>query len=244
MDGLLQGAGNAVVFGASGGLGRALVSSLAVDGWRVSAGSRQGERVPGSTSAFFFDLTDEASIGAAANQLRQEPPRVVVVATGALVLTGGRAPEKSYRQLDPAALAEAFRINTIGPALIAKHVLPLMPRGPNAPRSAFLVLGARVGSIGDNALGGWHGYRVSKAALAMMVKNFAIETARSQPNLVVAGLHPGTVATGLSAPFRDATARGVLTPDEAAHHLLSVIDALQAKDSGSIIDWRGEVVPP
>lgn len=232
--------GGAVVFGASGGIGGALVGALAQRGWHVAAGSRRGERVAGAQSAFAFDLADEASIAAAASQLDDAQPRLVIVATGVLTLPGGQGPEKSYRQLDPAALAESFAINAIGPALIAKHMLPILPR---SGRSVLAFLGARVGSIGDNRLGGWHGYRASKAALAMLIRNFAIESARTMPDAVIVGLHPGTVATGLSAPFRQPETPAILAPEVSARHLLDVLDRLIPADSGGVFDWQGQIVP-
>ena len=229
-----------MVFGATGGIGGALVATLAARGWRVSAGSRSGRPIAGAESGFAFDLGDEASLARSAELLRADPPRLTVVATGALTLPDGRGPEKSFRQLDGEALVEAFRINAVGPALIGKHFLPLLPRDG---RSVFAILGARVGSIGDNRLGGWHGYRASKAALAMLIRNFAIEMARSHPDAVVAGLHPGTVATPLSAPFVG-PGGDVLTPEQSASHLLAVLDRLTPADSGAVFDWRGERVEP
>ncbi|WP_133365001.1 SDR family NAD(P)-dependent oxidoreductase [Qipengyuania sediminis] len=226
------------VFGASGGIGGALVAELAGLGWRVAAGSRGGRRVEGAASCFAFDLADEASIAAAAARL-DPTTSLVVVATGALVLPGERGPERSLRQLDAEALADAFRLNTIGPAMIAKHVLPRLPR---ARRSVFAALGARVGSIGDNRLGGWHGYRASKAALAMLIRNFAIEMARTHPQAIIVGLHPGTVATPLSAPFVKPGA-AVFSPADAARQLVEVLSALTPAQSGRVIDWAGKSVP-
>ncbi|QYU67902.1 SDR family NAD(P)-dependent oxidoreductase [Leptolyngbya sp. 15MV] len=125
--------------------------------------------------------------------------------------------------------------------MIAKHVLPLLPRDR---RAVFAVLSARVGSIGDNRLGGWHSYRASKAALNMLLRNFAIEMARTHPLAVIAGLHPGTVATGLSEPFQGNVPKGqMLTPDRSAAHLLEVIGGLTPADSGAVFDWRGERLP-
>ena len=230
--------GHAAVFGASGGIGGALVAELAGKGWQVAAGSRSGALVEGAACTFAFDLEDEGSIAAAAEEL-DPAVSLIVVATGALVLPGGRGPERSLRQLDAEALAAAFRINTIGPALIAKHVLTRLPRNR---RSVFAALGARVGAIGDNRLGGWHSYRASKAALAMLIRNFAIELARTHPQAIVAGLHPGTVATPLSAPFVKASA-DVFAPERAARQLVQVLEALTPAQSGRVIDWRGETVP-
>ena len=232
----------AVVFGATGGIGSALVAELAKRRWQVVAGSRTGTKPVDAVEAFAFDLTDEDSIAAAASAIGKNPPQMVVVATGALTLASGRGPEKSYRQLDPKTMAEAFCINTIGPALIAKHVLPLMPR---EGRSVFVALGARVGSIGDNRLGGWHSYRASKAALAMLIRNFAIEMVRTHPEAIVAGLHPGTVDTSLSAPWLARIAPDALfDPLEAAARLIDVVERLGPHDSGNVLDWRGTAVPP
>jgi len=210
-------------------------------GWRVVRGLRSGAQFPGQRAAFRFDLTDEQTVGAAADSLRDDPPRLVIVSTGALTLPGGHGPEKSYRQIEAAAMAETFAINAIGPALIAKHVLPLMPK---EGRSVFAALGARVGSIGDNRLGGWHSYRASKAAMAMLLRNFAIEMAHTHPQAIVAGLHPGTGATPLSAPFRKEDAPNVLPPTESARHLLDVIAGLGPADSGGSFDWNGASIPP
>jgi NAD(P)-dependent dehydrogenase (short-subunit alcohol dehydrogenase family) len=168
--------------------------------------------------------------------------RLVIIATGALQGPGFPQPEKTYRALDPAALMESFRLNTVGPALVAKHLLPLMaPRG----KTVFAALSARVGSIGDNRAGGWHAYRASKAALNMILRNLAIETARRNPHAICVGLHPGTVDTGLSRPFQRGLAEGQLfTPETSARHLLTVIDALTPADSGRVLAWDGQTVPP
>ncbi|WP_215228320.1 SDR family NAD(P)-dependent oxidoreductase [Erythrobacter sp. 3-20A1M] len=234
---------SAAVFGASGGIGRALVAALAERGvQRIHAGSRSGEG-PGlpSVAPFRFDLENEDSIAAAARTMADDPPRLVIVASGVLTLPEGRGPERSFRQLDADAMERVFRINTIGPGLIAKHVLPLFPR---EGRSVFAALSARVGSIGDNRIGGWHSYRASKAALNMMIRNFGIELGRTHSQAVVAALHPGTVDTALSEPFQSNLRDGQLTDaGRAAENLLGVIDGLTPSDSGGHFDWKGEQVP-
>ncbi len=193
---------SAVVFGASGGIGRALVQQLVNSGRFaiVYAGSRNPlTTLPASAESFRFDLTDEQSICAAANAFALAPT-LVIVATGVLHDPAlGISPEKSWRALDPDSMARVIAINTIGPALIAKHMLPRLPRDQ---RAIFAALSARVGSISDNRLGGWHAYRASKAALNMLIANFGIELARSHRQAITAALHPGTVASALSAPFR------------------------------------------
>ncbi len=234
---------SAAVFGASGGIGRALCEGLAARGCeRIHAGSRGGEGPPGAgITPFAFDLQDEASIAAAAAAMTNDPPEWVIVTTGVLTLADGTGPERTFKRLDAGAMAEVFALNTIGPALIAKHMLAIMPRG-SAFR--FAALSARVGSISDNRLGGWHSYRASKAALNMLLRNFALEMARTHPEGVVVGLHPGTVDSALSQPFRSGLADGQLTtPDDAATNLLGVLAGLTPAQSGRVFDFRGEDVP-
>lgn len=233
----------AAVFGAGGGIGRALCAQLSAEGCEVWAGSRSGA-VAGLAGArqFACDLEDEGAIASAAVKMRDLPPDLVIVATGVLTLPDGTGPERSYKAIDGAAMEQVFRLNTIGPALVAKHVLPMFRRDQ---RTMFAALSARVGSIGDNRIGGWHSYRASKAALNMLLKNFAIELGRSHPQAVVAGLHPGTVDTGLSAPFQRGLPAGQLTSTAAsAAHLLRVCRGLSPADSGGVFSWRGERVEP
>lgn len=234
---------SAAVFGASGGIGQALCDALTACGTQViHAGSRRGEGPrSAATRPFAFDLTDEDSIIAVAAAMRSEPPEWVIIATGVLTLADGTGPERSYKRLDADAMAEVFALNTIGPALIAKHMLPLMPR---ERRFVFAALSARVGSISDNRLGGWHSYRASKAALNMILKNLAIETARTNPQGVVVGLHPGTVDSALSRPFQTNLREGQLSePQAAAGDLVAVLAKRAPEDSGKVFDFRGDVVP-
>ena len=220
---------SAVVIGASGGIGAAVADGLEGSG-------KFGVVHRLSRSGTGLDLEDEACIAAAAAQVADGLPLgLVFVATG--VLHSGEAPERSYRALSAEHMMRDYRINTVGPALVAKHFAPLVPR---QGRSVFAALSARVGSIGDNRLGGWHSYRASKAALNMMLRNLAIELGRTHRDLVVAGLHPGTVATDLSAPFQSGVAEGKLfTPAQSAAHLLAVIDGLSPADSGGVFAWDG-----
>lgn len=231
------------VFGASGGIGSALVRALGdrADVAQVYAGSRAGQGPVGAKiSPFPFDLTDEASIRAACAQIGGALD-MVIVATGQLTRADGTGPEKSYRSLEAEGLAELFAVNVIGPALVAKHALPLLRR---PGRAVFASLSARVGSISDNRLGGWHSYRAAKAALNMLVRNFAIELARSNPEAIAVTLHPGTVDTGLSRPFQRGVAPGKLfTPEYAASRLLAVLDGLAAQDSGKLFAWDGAEIP-
>lgn len=234
---------SAAVFGASGGIGKALCEALAERGTQaIYAGSRMGAGPQGAPfHSFDFDLTDEGSIAAAADAMRDDPPEWVIVASGVLTLEDGTGPERTLRRLDPAVMAEVLALNTIGPALIAKHMLPLMPR---SRAFLFACLSARVGSISDNRLGGWHSYRASKAALNMLLKNFALEMARTHPHGVVAGLHPGTVDSALSEPFQTGLPEGQLTaPQQAADNLLAVLAGLGPEQSGRVFDFKGEEVP-
>jgi NAD(P)-dependent dehydrogenase (short-subunit alcohol dehydrogenase family) len=230
---------SAVVIGASGGIGRALVAGLVGRGTygSVFALSRSGTDAPALAEAGSIDLTDEASVRAAAERVGQRGPvGLILVATG-LLHGPGVAPEKAIRALDPAAMATVFAVNTIGPALAAKHFLPLMPR---AGRSVFAALSARVGSIEDNRLGGWYAYRASKAALNQILRTLAIEVRRTHPDAIVAGLHPGTVTTALSEPFRpDPNTPGLFTPEISAAHLLQVVDGLGPEDTGRVFAWDG-----
>ena len=227
--------GSAVVFGASGGIGHALCEALEEEGAfdSVHAFSR---------SVTATDLTDEASIAAAAAIVAKGPaPTLVIVATG-LLHEDGKGPEKAMQELDPAWLARNFAVNTIGPALVAKHFLPLMPR---TGRTVFAVLSARIGSIADNKLGGWYGYRTSKAAVNMMVRTLAIEEKRRNDRSIVVALHPGTVDTDLSRPFQGNVTPGtLLTPPRAAVQLLDVIDGLKVTDSGRHFAWDGAEIAP
>ena len=233
----MSGSGSAaVVIGASGGIGAALVEALRDEDIYdvVHALSRSGD-IP-------IDIEDEASIAAAAARIAAGPaPSLVIVATG-LLHRGERMPEKSYRELDPDWLATNLRVNAIGPALIAKHILPIMPK---QGRCVFAILSARIGSISDNRLGGWYGYRMAKAAVNQLVRTLSIEDKRRNDRSIIVGLHPGTVDTGLSKPFQANVRPGTLfTPDRAASQLLDVIDGLKAPDSGRLFDFEGEEIAP
>lgn len=226
------------VFGASGAIGAALCKEAAARGSRIWAGTRSGSVGLGDARDFAFDLSQESTLADAAALMRDDPPDCIIIATGVLTLADGTGPERSFRKLDAAVMAQIFALNTIGPALIAKHMLPLLPR---EWRSVFAALSARVGSISDNRMGGWHSYRASKAALNMLLKNFAIELARTHQNSVVIGLHPGTVDSALSAPFQSNLPDGQLTvPDDAARNLLDVIECVGPPDSGGVFDFAGQ----
>jgi NAD(P)-dependent dehydrogenase (short-subunit alcohol dehydrogenase family) len=231
------GKNSAVVIGASGGIGSAFEAALIEEGTFAVVHGLARSR----TGSQHIDLLDEASIAAAAAQVAKGPaPTLVIVATG-LLHADGHGPEKALRDLDPDWLAKVHAVNAIGPALIAKHFLPLIPK---TGRTVFAALSARVGSIGDNRLGGWHGYRASKAALNMMIRTLAIEERRRNDRAIVVALHPGTVDTALSHPFQGNVAPGRLfDPERAALQLLDVIEALKVTDSGGFFDFEGAEVP-
>jgi NAD(P)-dependent dehydrogenase (short-subunit alcohol dehydrogenase family) len=228
---------SAVIIGASGGIGAALEAALLDEGVFDHvygfARSRKGD--------LHLDLENEATIAAAAAHVAKGPaPTLVIVATG-LLHEGERGPEKALRELDPAWLARSFAINAIGPAIVAKHFLPVMPR---TGRCVFAALSARVGSISDNKLGGWYGYRAAKAALNQLIRTAAIEEKRRNDRAIVVGLHPGTVNTALSKPFQGNVQPGRLFDTErAALQLLDTIEGLKVPDSGKLFDYEGGEVP-
>ena len=237
------GPATAVVIGASGGVGRAICELLRGD-TRYAQVLALGRGGSGEAIDIAVDITDESSIESAAARLSQDIAnngaalRLVLDATGFLH-GGGFEPEKSWRQLDAAHMAHAFAVNAIGPALLMKHFLPLLPR---SGRAVFASLSAKVGSIGDNRLGGWYSYRASKAALNQLVHTAAIELARRQPQAICVALHPGTVATRLSQPFSKSGLE-VQTPAASAARLLATIDGLREADSGGFFNHRGEALP-
>jgi NAD(P)-dependent dehydrogenase (short-subunit alcohol dehydrogenase family) len=235
---------NVAVFGASGGIGSEFVRQFADDAKvrRVYAFARTpGEYAHGKIVPLRADICDEASVDAAATGVAAEGKLdIVVVATG--ILHRGRyiKPEKALHDIGADAMLEVFRVNTVGPALVARAFLPRMRR---AGKSVFAALSARVGSIGDNRLGGWTSYRSSKAALNMVLRTLSIEHARRFPESVIAGLHPGTVDSALSAPFQRNVPHGKLfSPSKSVRYLLQVIDGLTPEDTGGFYAWDGRKI--
>lgn len=229
----------ACILGASGGIGAAFVNTLRDQGYApVHAGYRSTPVAPSAiVRPFRFDLLDEATMERAASGIACDAGLdLIVVATG-MLHEGATQPEKSLREIDGIAMQRAFAVNSVGPAIAAKYFAPLLARDR---RTVFAFLSARVGSIGDNRLGGWHSYRASKAALNALVRCFAIELAVRNPQSVAVALHPGTVDTNLSEPFQKRLKPGQLqSPATSARHLLSVIDALTPADSGGFFAWDG-----
>ena len=188
-----------------------------------------------SRSAGDFDLMEPDSIAALAARCPDDLD-FVFDATGALEI-GGVAPEKAFAELDPANMARHFAVNSIGPALILRHFMGRIAR----QRPAVLAtLSARVGSIGDNGLGGWISYRASKAALNQIVRTASIELRRKNREALCVALHPGTVETDLTRKY--AGAYPMVPAEEAAQNLLGVIGRLGPEDTGGFFDWKGDTV--
>lgn len=207
-----------LIIGATGGIGAALAAAAA------------GDVVGVSRCVDGLDLTDGASVGRVLGRVDGVFDRIVI-ATGALGV-----PEKSLAAMDADAMAKVFAVNTIGPAMVLREVPRLL-----APAGRVAVLSARVGSIGDNRIGGWHSYRASKAAMNQIVRGAAIELARTHKGSVCVALHPGTVATPFTAKY--AGRHRTVSADEAAANLWRVIKALSPDQTGGFFDYAGEVVP-
>jgi NAD(P)-dependent dehydrogenase (short-subunit alcohol dehydrogenase family) len=215
-----------IVIGASGGLGAAFLQALGPSAIGFSRASTPA-----------LNLEDEASIAAAAASLAR-PPALIIDATGFLH-GGGFMPEKTFAALTPEHMARSFAINAIGPALLLKHFLPLLPRGE---RAVFVSLSAKVGSIADNQSGGWYSYRAAKAALNQIIHTAAIELRHKRPDAICIAMHPGTVSSPLSAPFAK-TGLNVRPPEQAAAAMLSVISRLTPADSGKFLAYDGAELP-
>jgi NAD(P)-dependent dehydrogenase (short-subunit alcohol dehydrogenase family) len=220
----------ALVIGASGAIGSALLQQLQSDPRCTLAIGVSRQSTPG------LDLLSEPSMAACAQALASQGPfHLVLDATGALTLNG-RGPEKRLDELDATQVLAALQLNAVGPGLLLKHFVPLLASGQ---RVIWGKLSARVGSIEDNRKGGWYGYRAAKAALNMLLQTAAIEVARRKPLAVVAALQPGTVQSALSQPF---VGNDALHPQEAARRLLAVLDALQPTGRAQFVDHLGQPI--
>jgi NAD(P)-dependent dehydrogenase (short-subunit alcohol dehydrogenase family) len=215
-----------LLIGNTGGIGKALEQAFKARGDHVTGLSR---------SADGFDITDELAVD---QGLRSQEGGfdIVFVATGALTTTDSR-PEKSLSQLSLKSMSEQFLLNAVGPAMVLKHSKKLLRK--DAP-ATFAALSARVGSIGDNRLGGWYSYRAAKAALNQIIHTTSIELSRSHPQSICVVLHPGTVKTDLTKKY--VGSHPAVTPDEAAQHLLSVLETLSPAQTGLFFDWAGKKV--
>ncbi len=221
----------ALVIGASGAIGAAFVRALQADPACAGVtGLHRGSELP-------IDFDREETVAAAAEALSRQPPFNLIINAAGVLHTPDFMPEKRFADLNTAQMLETFRVNTFGPALVLGHFTKLLA----SERAVLAVLSAKVGSIGDNRLGGWYSYRASKAALNMFLKTASVEAARTRPDAVLVALHPGTVDSRLSAPFRGAEIGR--SPDDAAADLLGVIDSLKPADTGQFISYSGERLP-
>lgn len=231
-----------LVIGASRGIGAALVAALLERGLAtVYAASREGTPPVADPRVrpLALDVTDEASLAAAAAGVTE--PLTLVIHTPGLLQGEGIRPERRLAEVNLQSLGKSFAVNAFGPILAAKHFLPRLRT--DAP-AVFASLSARVGSIGDNRLGGWYAYRAAKAAQNQLLRTAAIEAARTHRHRILCALHPGTVATELSAPFRGGVApEKLFTPAQAAVHLLTVIEGLTPAHSGGFFAWDGQPIP-
>jgi NAD(P)-dependent dehydrogenase (short-subunit alcohol dehydrogenase family) len=189
-----------------------------------------------------MDITDEAQIAAVVKTIQAETKTLHTVINCVGVLHDSTMqPEKSLRQLNAEQLLRYFQVNSIGAVLVAKHVQPLLKHGD---RALLATISAKIGSIGDNHLGGWYGYRASKAALNMFMRTTAIEYKRTCPRAIVVTLHPGTTNTQLSQPFqRNVPPEKLFAVDRTVKQLLAVLDQLQERDSGEFFSWDGSRLP-
>ena len=237
-----------LVQGASRGIGLGLVKALLQDdaAFRVIATCRDPDRAEALQTLACdrlwihrLDVTEPLQIDALANDLEQAGNRLSLIINAAGVLHGEEfGPEKKLEDLDAVALEKIFAVNTFGPALLLKALRPLMARDGKA---VFAAISARVGSIGDNRLGGWYAYRASKAALNQIIRTAGIEFGRRNRNAIAAALHPGTTDTGLSAPFQNNVPEEKLfSVERTCGYLLDVIDGLSIEDSGGFFAWDGK----
>lgn len=215
-----------LILGASGGIGAALTAAYTAQGAQVTGLSRTNDG---------FDITDPE--GLAVHLAGLGPFERVIVATGALEIDGA-GPEKTIRRLEAQAMIDQMRLNAIGPALALSHAHHLLPK--DRP-SVMAVLSARVGSIGDNALGGWISYRAAKAAVNQIVRTASIELARTHPSTCLIALHPGTVKTAFTEKY--VGRHPAVPPDEAAANLIAVMDGLTPDDTGRFLDYAGRTIP-
>jgi NAD(P)-dependent dehydrogenase (short-subunit alcohol dehydrogenase family) len=218
---------NALIIGASGGIGAAVAQELEKRGVAVTRLSRSGDG---------FDVTDAASVDRHLGAL-EGPFELIFVAVGILAPKDS-GPEKALSAIDAQNMAEVMAVNTIGPALILRHVPRLLDKDSPA---VVATLSARVGSIGDNQIGGWHAYRASKAALNQIIRGAAIELGRSHKQAACVALHPGTVETPFTADY--AGRHKTMPAPDAAVHLLAVIDGLSPAQTGRFFDYAGTEVP-
>ena len=216
-----------LIIGSSGGIGAALVLAAQAHGSEVVTLSRREDG---------FDLRDPQSVKTHLERDLGEFD-TILLATGALEIDGA-VPEKTIRAVTQDAMMAQFALNAVGPALVLAYAGRLLPKGR---RAVIGTLSARVGSIGDNAIGGWISYRSAKAALNQIIHTAAIELSRSHPHSICVALHPGTVQTPFTAKY--VGRHPAVSAQDAAHNLLNVVDGLAPTDTGNFFDWAGKPVP-
>ena len=237
---------NIMVFGATGGIGQALTQNFAAmqNINTIFAISRTSNEYGNpKICSLQADIENEKDIIRIAKSIQSavDELHIVLIATGILHVGDDIKPEISWRALNSETMEAVFRVNAIGPSIVAKHFLPLLSRDRKA---VFAALSARVGSIEDNRLGGWYAYRASKAALNMLIKTLSIELARHNPFALCVGLHPGTVNTSLSKPYQGSVSNvGLFSVEISANHLLNVLNGLQPEHSGQVFAWDGKPIP-
>lgn len=221
----------ALVIGSSGTIGSAFVELLEHNPSCIGVAAIHRKSVPA------INYLDSTTIQASANALSQQDPFQLIINTIGILHTDRWMPEKRLDDLNPEQLIELMQINAIGPGLTIRHFLPLLdPTG-----GLMVTLSAKVGSIEDNRLGGWYSYRSSKAALNMLIKTASIELARTKPNIALIAMHPGTVNSRLSKPFKG---QQIGRPAaDACADMFDVMKSVEPKDSGSFISYSGERLP-
>ncbi len=244
----------ALIIGGSGGIGLGFVKKLLLDQQisRIYATYRRPESAvelldlqesnPDCLHCLPMDITDESQITAVLGKIQEHTSKLHLVINAVGILYEGLLqPEKSLKQINSEHLLRYFQVNSIGAVLLAKHLLPLFHHGD---RSIFATLSAKIGSIGDNHMGGWYGYRASKAALNMFMRTVAIEYQRKSPHTIIVLLHPGTTDTPLSQPFqRNVPPEKLFSVDRSVNQLWEIINQLEDKDKGHFFSWDGTVLP-
>lgn len=237
---------NVAIIGSSGAIGSACVDAYAdiYPDAMINSFSRHDETQRyDNQSHHVISYEDEKSLEDAAKEASiNHPFDIVIVTTGLLHEGETIMPEKALKDLSAEKFHALFAANCIFPSLCAKYFLPRMN---TEKKAVFAALSARVGSISDNHLGGWYAYRASKAALNMVIKNAAIEMGRRHKNMIIVGLHPGTVDSNLSKPFQGNVApEKLFTPTQSARYLHDVMETLQPENSGKIFAWDGQEIQP
>ncbi|XP_047051225.1 C-factor-like [Lolium rigidum] len=196
-----------------------------------------------------LDVTDESTIEAAAAAVGETHGSLdlLINAAGILSIPNVIQPETSLSKVRKSSLLLAYEVNAVGPILVIKHMRPFLKIGASLETgkgfSLVANMSARVGSVGDNALGGWHSYRASKTALNQLTKTASVELGKKD-NIACILLHPGTVDTDLSRPFQRNVAKDKLfTREFSVQKLLSIIDNAKKTDNGKFFAWDGQEIP-